>query len=132
MDQITVHPKSDLSAYNNKEGKIDSKDVFDLAVQGDSICKEIINQTGKIIGAELARSATLISPLKIIIGGGLSKAGDQLPYVITKYFRDYALPRVSRVCEVKLVELGNDAGIIGATYYVLQQYPRRNEGTLSH
>jgi len=131
MDQITAHPKSDLSAYYNKKGKIDSKDVFDLAAQGDNICKEIINRTGKILGAELARAAMLINPSKIIIGGGLSRAGDQLLHIIIKYFQAYALPRVSRVCEVKLAELGNDAGIIGAAYYALQQYPRRNQGALS-
>lgn len=130
MDQITAHPTSDLSAYYNGKGKIDSKNVFDLAAQGDNICKKIINRTGKIIGAELARAAMLINPSKIIIGGGLSKAGDQLLRVITKYFHEYALPRVSRVCEVKLAELGNDAGIIGAAYYVLQQYPIRNENVL--
>lgn len=63
----------------------------------------------------------MINPSKILIGGGVSKAGAQLIDTIRSAFEKYALLRVSTICEIKAAQLGNDAGIIGGAFLVEQK-----------
>ena len=117
-DLIKENPESDLADYYRKSGSITTKDIFDLAKKGDVLCDQIINHTADVLGLVIANTATVINPSKILIGGGVSQAGDQFIRLIEKYFQKYALPRLSEICEVKVAELGNDAGIIGAAFLV--------------
>ncbi|MFD2046066.1 ROK family glucokinase [Ornithinibacillus salinisoli] len=121
MDAIEKEPKSLLNDRYNENGFITSKDIFQLAKQGDKICIKIVNRTTDIIGFTIANMATIINPSKVLVGGGVSKAGSQLISGINEAFVKYALPRISDVCEIKIAQLGNDAGIIGAAYLVNQK-----------
>jgi len=55
---------------------ITSKDVFDAAMQGDEVAKEIFSFTGKILGEAFSDFVAFSAPEAIILFGGLSKAGD--------------------------------------------------------
>ena len=55
---------------------LDSKAVYDAAIEGDELAKEIFNYTGKILGISLANAIMTTSPEAIILFGGLTKAGD--------------------------------------------------------
>src|SRR6187402_3834059 len=56
--------------------QIDSKKVYDAAIAGDKLAKEIFEFTGKILGLSLANFVMFSSPEAIILFGGLTKAGD--------------------------------------------------------
>src|SRR5690606_30332445 len=58
------------------EDVLDSKDVYEAAVKGDKIAKEIFQFTGDILGMALANFVMFSSPEAIILFGGLTKAGD--------------------------------------------------------
>lgn len=58
--------------------KITSKDVFDAAMQGDALSKEIFEYTGQIMGEAFADFVAFSAPEAIILFGGLAKAGDLL------------------------------------------------------
>lgn len=120
IELIDSHPESLLSKYYQTHKKMTAKDIFDLEKQGDTLAKEIIVHTTDVLGKTLANIALVLNPSKILIGGGVSKAGDQLLTRLKQSFKHYALPRINRVCELKLARLGNDAGIIGAAYLVKQ------------
>src|SRR5699024_6467596 len=90
---IKNHPISDLAQFYEKHGKISAKDVFKRAEDGDELCGEIIHYTMDIIGFSLANIATVLNPSKILIGGGVSKAGNILVDGIQNSFQKYALPR---------------------------------------
>ncbi len=93
-------------------GEFAAKDVFDGAKNGDELCALAVDSLGKYLGIALASVAAVINPDCIVIGGGVSKAGQLLLDVIDKYFKEYAfLP--CRNVTFKLAELGNDAGIYG-------------------
>ncbi|MBP1971765.1 glucokinase [Virgibacillus natechei] len=121
MASLEQKPHSILADYYKQEGTVSAKDIFELASNGDSDCKHIINKTGDILGMVIANMGVTLNPSKVLIGGGVSKAGDQLLNEIKKAFHQYALPRVSKVCEIKTAELGNDAGIIGGAFLVRQK-----------
>ncbi|HLQ72432.1 MAG TPA: ROK family glucokinase [Bacillota bacterium] len=118
---INNNPSSELATYYNEHGDISAKDVFDMAKNGNKLCKEIIHYTMDILGFSLANIATVLNPSKILIGGGVSKAGDILIEGLKDSFQNYALPRTNDVCTIKLAELGNDAGMTGAAFLVKQQ-----------
>lgn len=120
LDRIGDNSTSALANYLRNKRKITAKDIFDLAHQGDKLCKEVIDHTSELLGQALANAATLINPSKILIGGGVSKAGEQLLLPVEKVFQRHSLGRIGRSCEIKMASLGNDAGIIGAGFLVKQ------------
>ncbi|GAB3051133.1 ROK family glucokinase [Virgibacillus ainsalahensis] len=121
MNKIDQNPESMLAKHFQQTGDISSKDVFDLAKQGDTLSNTIIDHNSQTLGRIIANMGTVINPSKVLIGGGVSKAGDQLINGISKAFHRYALKRVSEICEIKAAQLGNDAGIIGGAFLVKQK-----------
>ena len=118
MDEVTNNSNGALASFYKQQGKLEAKDVFNLAQEGDMASENIIDKTMDVLGLAIANTAVIINPSQIIIGGGVSKAGEQLLSKINRSFKKYALPRISECCELRLAELGNDAGIIGAAYLV--------------
>lgn len=120
-DKIAEYPESDLAKYYKECERLTTKDIFELAGKGDQLCEQILNRTADVLGSVIANIGLIINPSMVLIGGGVSKAGKPLLDLINEAFVRYALPRVSDVCEMKIAELGNDAGIIGAAFLVKQK-----------
>ncbi|MUV39640.1 Glucokinase [Lentibacillus sp. JNUCC-1] len=121
MAYKTQQPTSALNHLFEEKGSLEAKDVFELAAQGDEPSQHILDYTMNTLGFALANAAILINPEKILIGGGVSKAGQVLIDGINQSFASYALPHVHDACQIKLAQLGNDAGIIGAAFLVRQK-----------
>ncbi|MFD1412771.1 ROK family glucokinase [Oceanobacillus jeddahense] len=121
MEMIQKHPESRLAKLFQSEGSITTQHIFELAKQGDKASKKIIDYTTDVLGKALSNMSMVINPSNILIGGGVSNAGDYLTSAVTKAFRKHALPRVSEVCTIKVCQLGNDAGIIGGAYLVYEK-----------
>ena len=68
----------------------------------------------------IAATAAVIDPEIFIIGGGVSKAGQVLVDRVQGYFKQYAWPGIRNI-EFALATLGNDAGIYGAAYTILNK-----------
>jgi glucokinase len=99
--------------------KIDSKKVYDAAIEGDKLAKEIFEYTGKILGMALANFVMFSSPEAIILFGGLTKAGD----LILKPTRESMEANVIQVFQNKVKILVShlkeaDAAILGASALV--------------
>ncbi|MGL4372368.1 MAG: ROK family glucokinase [Turicibacter sp.] len=93
----------------------EAKDVFDAAKANDAVGVKMVDQLGRYIGLTAANLAATTDPEKIIIGGGVSKAGDILIDTIKKHYQAFAFSAVKDT-EFVLAELGNDAGIVGSAY----------------
>jgi glucokinase len=99
--------------------EIDSRKVYDAAVQGDKVAKEIFEYTGKILGTALANFVMFSSPEAIILFGGLTKAGD----FILKPTREHMEANLIQVFQNKVKILvshlrESDAAILGASALV--------------
>ncbi len=105
--------QSEKETLLNGIDDITAKDVMDLAKSGDELCLEVINKLGKYLGMALAATASVINPDCMIIGGGVSKAGDFLINIIEDNFSKQVFTPCKNV-EFRLAKLGNDAGIYGA------------------
>jgi glucokinase len=99
--------------------QLDSKKVYDAAMQGDRLAKEIFDYTGTILGIALANFVMFSSPEAIILFGGLTKAGD----LILKPTREHMEANLIQVFQNKIKILvshlkESDAAILGASALV--------------
>ena len=101
------------------EGKnISAKTVFDAVKQGDETATEIAEEFGCYLGYALANLAVVADPERIVIGGGVSHAGEALLPFIEKPFREKAF-FANMDTQIVLATLGNDAGICGAARLII-------------
>lgn len=107
-----------LAERRAQNGTITAKDVFDCARNHDPLANEIIDEVAYHLGLALASAANTLNPEKIVLGGGVSKAGEVLLKPVKEYFKKFAFPRVAVSTEILLATLGNDAGVIGAAWLV--------------
>lgn len=101
------------------EEKISAKTVFDAVKEGDKVAMEVAEEFGKYLGYALSNLAVIVDPEVIVIGGGVSRAGEILIEYVTKYFMERVF-FANKDCEFALATLGNDAGIFGAAKLVLK------------
>ena len=99
--------------------ELTSKAIFDEAKAGDAIAAEIVEDLGRILGAALSNIATVTNPEVIVIGGGVSKAGQVLIDVIQKHFVETCF-YACRNTRFELAQLGNDAGIYGSMHLIMK------------
>ena len=97
-----------------------AKDVFDYAKTGDEFSLSIVDIVGKMLGEAIAHITCVVDPDVVVIGGGVSKAGQILLDAVEKYYRPAAF-HASRGIDFKLAVLGNEAGMYGAVRMVLNQ-----------
>ena len=97
-----------------------AKEVFDAVKEGDKVAIEIAEEFGRYLGYAMANLAAACDPSIIVIGGGVSKAGNILLDFIQKPFKERAFFS-NKETIFTLAELGNDAGICGAAKLVLDK-----------
>lgn len=97
---------------------ITAKDVLDAFKAGDAVAVRIMEYVGDLLGGAIAGFTTVVDPEAIVIGGGVSKAGQPLIDCIEKYYQRYAFSSCKET-PIVLATLGNDAGIYGAAKMVL-------------
>ncbi len=100
--------------------EISAKTVFDALKEGDKVAEEIVEEFGSYLGKAMANLAAVTDPAVIVIGGGVSKAGNiMIPYV-EKYYQEKAF-FANKHTKFLLAELGNDAGICGSAKLIIDK-----------
>ena len=89
------------------------KDIFDAGKQGDQLALQVLDQYYAYMGEFLANVCCVVNPEVVVIGGGVSKAGNVLLDGLKPYFGKYVFHAASNV-QFALASLGNDAGAYGA------------------
>lgn len=94
------------------------KDVFQAAEENDAAAIAILEQVYAYMGEFIANICAVLNPAQIVIGGGVSKAGQMLLNGIKRHFVRYAYHACADT-KFKLASLGNDAGVYGAVKLIL-------------
>lgn len=89
------------------------KDIFDAGKQGDQLALQVLDKYYAYMGEFLADVCCVVNPEVVVLGGGVSKAGDVLLDGLKPYFNKYVFHAASNV-KFTLAALGNDAGAYGA------------------
>lgn len=100
--------------------QVTAKDLWDAAKAGDRLANEITDFVCDRLGSAIANAIYLVDTEMIVIGGGVSGAGQFLLDKIKKAYQGKVFAH-SRNKKFALAELGNDAGIMGAAALVLSK-----------
>lgn len=114
--QATAAPSS-LRALE----KLTCKDVFDAGAAEDPVAQQILEQVYAYMGEFLANVCCVVDPEVIVLGGGVSKAGEPLLAGTRRYYQKYMF-HASRDVRFALATLGNDAGAYGAFKLILDAF----------
>lgn len=98
-----------------------AKDVFDAGKQGDALANEVLEQYYDYLGEFLATVCAVIDPEVVVLGGGVSKAGEVLLDGVRRGYARFCFKGVKDV-QFKQAQLGNDAGAYGAFKLVLDAF----------
>ncbi|MDP4125638.1 MAG: ROK family protein [Bacillota bacterium] len=98
---------------------LDGKKVTHAALKGDSIALAVFEEAGKYLGIGLANLVNLFNPECIVIGGGMSLAGDLLFSPAKNEMLKRGMPNPLQDVRIVSAELGCSAGVIGAALLCL-------------
>lgn len=112
---------SAIKAAIDNGDTVTSKDIFIAAEDGDKFANSVVERVSRYLGLAAANISNILNPDSVVIGGGVSAAGEFLRSRVEKYFVTFAFPQVKKSTKIKIAELGNDAGIIGAASLPNQQ-----------
>lgn len=110
--------KTDEETSLRSVEELSAKIIFDEAKKGDKIAGELVEELGKILGSTLSNIAAVTNPEVIVIGGGVSKAGQILIDTIHKHFTESVF-HACKDTRFVLAGLGNDAGMYGCVKMLL-------------
>src|SRR6185437_2375339 len=107
-----------LAAILDATGTVTARDVASGARSGDRASHELLVRAGSLIGETLASLVSFFNPSLILLGGGVTDAGDLLMAAIQQATYRRALPLATRDLRLTRSALGKLSGLIGAAYMV--------------
>ncbi len=124
LTTLELLEKSDQPSWlrNVPVDEIDSKKVYDAAMEGDELAKSIFEYTGKILGLALANFVMFSSPEAIVLFGGLTKAGDLILKPTRESMEDNLIQVFQNKVKILVSHLKeSDAAILGASALVWEK-----------
>jgi glucokinase len=119
MTQRHLAKTSDDTVLRNYP-EVTAKVIFDEAKAGDEVALRLVDELGVILGSALSNLACVVNPEVIVIGGGVSKAGQILIDTIQKHYIETSF-HACRNTRFELATLGNDAGMYGCMRLLLDE-----------
>lgn len=117
-DKLQAGEKSIITQWINDDcNKITAKMISEAYDKGDTAAINTMHETGEILGYGLVNIINLYNPELIIIGGGMSSAGERLLATARSIVSTHALQISQNVCSIVAADLGDSAGMLGAAIY---------------
>jgi glucokinase len=98
-------------------GKITARQITDLASRGDSAAVAALGYAARGLGVGIANVFNLLAPELIVIGGGVSRAGQVLLRPAIKEAKSILFPQLAPRLKVRRAALGDDAALTGAARF---------------
>ena len=110
-----AHPDSAL----NRAQRLSGRTIYAAAAAGDPTAQAVTAQYAAYVGAGLVNCINTLFPEVVLLGGGVSGAGEALLAPVRDYVRTHAFVRDAALLpEIRAAALGSDAGVIGAAALV--------------
>lgn len=100
--------------------KVTAETVVEAAKRRDKLALNIVEKAGVYLGIGIANAINLFNPELVVIGAGVSRAGNLILDPVKRTVRARALHLSAMLAEIKISTLDDDAGIIGGAILVLQ------------
>jgi glucokinase len=108
---------ADLAATG--EGRVTGEAVVEAVRHGDPLARAVWDQTMEMLGAGVASIINAFNPRRVVLGGGVTRAGDLLFEPVRRIALQRAIPALAEVVEITPAELGDRTGILGAVAVAL-------------
>ena len=108
-----------------QDGEVTGHDVVDGAKAGDADALRVLEVLGQRLGVGIANAINLFDPQEIVIGGGVSTAGDLLLDPARRVAEAYTVPGLGRRTTIRLARHGAQAGVLGAAMVAAHEEERR-------
>ncbi len=122
LESARAHPKSFLGRRLAKGDEITGHDAVEGAREGDVHCQHVIRILGERLGIGIANAINTFDPDEIVIGGGVSLAGDLLLLPAERTARRHTVPGAGAQTTVRLARHGPQAGVLGAATVAAQEW----------
>ncbi|HYM56526.1 MAG TPA: ROK family protein [Solirubrobacteraceae bacterium] len=103
------------------DGEVTGHDVVDGANAGDADALRVLDVLGQRLGVGIANAINTFDPHEVVIGGGVSTAGNLLLVPARETARRYTVPGVGRRTTIRLARHGVRAGVLGAAMVAAQE-----------
>jgi glucokinase len=127
VERARGHLARDSRPSRLRDGSLEAlspRVVSEAAEAGDAIAAAVLEETGVWLGVGLASLANVLDPERIVVGGGIARAGNALFEPARRTLRARAMS-VQRAVEVVPAALGNDAAVVGAALLALDRVQGR-------
>ena len=113
---LLKYPQSRLVRQRDEnDGRIGSSQIADAYAEGDPAAVEVVEHGAALLGVAVANVVTLLSIDCVVLGGGVTEAiGEPFVKLVRKAFERDVFPARLRDCRIRMTELCDDAGVIGA------------------
>ncbi|MBC7224118.1 MAG: ROK family protein, partial [Anaerolineae bacterium] len=91
---------------------VTAKEVSQAAELGDPLAQEVLDEAARALGVGLAAAIVLMNPQRVVVGGGVSKAGERYFATVREAARAHVLPGMT--VDIVPAALGDDAPLWGA------------------
>ena len=105
-----------------EKGNVDGLDVVEGAEGGDAACLWCLNVLGERLGVGIANAINTFDPLEVVIGGGVSRAGDLLLNPARDAAFRHVVPGLGVNTTLRIARHGPRAGVLGAALIAAQEY----------
>jgi glucokinase len=122
LESARAHPKSFLGRRLAQGDEITGHDAVEGAREGDVHCRHVIRVLGERLGVGIANAINTFDPDEIVIGGGVSLAGDLLLLPAQRSARNHIVPGVGAQTKIRLARHGPQAGVLGAATVAAQEW----------
>jgi glucokinase len=122
LDAARREPESYLGQRLAADGEVTGVDAVDGAQSGDEASCRCVQILGERLGIGIANAINLYDPLEVVIGGGVSRAGDLLLEPAERVAFRHVLPGVGTRTKIRLARHGPRAGVLGAALMAAQEY----------
>ena len=116
--QRALLAEPDRPSLLREEAELSSRTVFRCAARGDALAKELLDRVYDILGLTIAGGCCMVDPELVVLGGGMSKAGQTLLNGVMPRFEHHMF-HACKGTKFALATLGNDAGIYGCFHLAL-------------
>jgi glucokinase len=120
-----AHPQSELAAQMNQHKSLDGEKIFQAVKNGDQTAIEVADQYFYYIAEGVTDIVNILQPEVIVLGGGLSNLGDFLLNPVIEQVKKDAFCKEVPIPEIKISDLKNNAGIIGAA--LLEEHQKTDQ-----
>jgi glucokinase len=122
LESAREHKKSFLGRRLARGDEITGHDAVEGAREGDVHCQHVLRVLGERLGIGIANAINTFDPDEIVIGGGVSLAGDLLLVPAERTARKHTVPGAGLSTKIRLARHGPRAGVLGAATVAAQEW----------